>query len=944
MAGENGTYVTVGNSADNLAVISGVDGSVTGGQVIGAGEFVGGDLQSAITEIRYNYLGIVRNYTLTDGVMEVFAEAGHGLFVDASFAPLNYRALYSEGLDDVIHIPVGPTFHLSGQTDFIIGSRHNDEFLSGRSALSVGGEDSILGGGGGDEFLIHPGSQSSTLVIADFDADDRIVIKADDAAGVSPQVVDAFTGVAGQVKYSIVRGVATIEIDANGDAATDNIVSFAVNQEFLRFYTIGSGTDLYVDYRKYVDTLDASDGDNIVDGYFTDINAFNIRGYAGNDRLFGTQGANLIDGGSGADYMVGGDGDDIYIVDQIDDVVVESQDQGLDQVSSSVSYSLADHIENLTLIGALDIDGAGNRAANDIRGNVGDNVLYGDAGDDHLYGNAGVDLLNGGTGADWMEGGQGNDRYIVDNVGDTVVERAGEGFDMIDTSISYTLSTNVEALRLMGIQGAVDAHGNAGNNFLNAVWVDVAPAAGTQIRLYGEGGDDNLLGSRYGDLLDGGTGADKMTGGAGNDTYVVDNVGDMVVEKAGAGFDTVNSSISYTLAANVESLRLIDVTGAVDAHGNNGNNWLNALWVDAEPAAGTMIRLYGEGGNDNLIGSRYGDLLDGGTGADKMTGGNGNDTYVVDNASDIVVEKAGQGFDTVNSSISYTLGANVESLRLIDVTGAVDAHGNGAKNWLNALWVDVEPAAGTMIRLYGEGGDDTLIGSRYGDLLDGGAGADQMTGGDGNDSYVVNDARDVVIEKAGQGFDTVDASVSYNLSANVESLRFIGTTGAVTAHGNNGNNWLSAIWVDVEPAAGTMIRLYGEGGDDRLTGSRYGDLLDGGAGSDMLRGGGGRDRFHFGDRLDAATNVDTILDFQKGIDRIELDDSVFAGLDLGKLDASAFVANAAGVATSADQRIIYDTDSGQLFYDADGSLGGAAVLFGIVAGHPPLTGADFVVV
>ena len=78
--------------------------------------------------------------------------------------------------------------------------------------------------------------------------------------------------------------------------------------------------------------------------------------------------------------------------------------------------------------------------------------------------------------------------------------------------------------------------------------------------------------------------------------------------------------------------------------------------------------------------------------------------------------------------------------------------------------------------------------------------------------------------------------------------------------------------------------------------------------------------------------------------RIELDDSVFAGLDLGKLDASAFVANATGVATSADQRIIYDTDSGQLFYDADGSLGGAAVLFGIVAGHPPLTGADVVVV
>ena len=940
MAGENGTYVTVGNSADNLAVISGVDGSVTGGQFIGAGEFIGGDLQSAITEIRYNYLGIVRNYTLTDGVMEVFAEAGHGLFVDASLAPLNYRALYSEGLDDVIHIPVGPTFHLSGQTDFIIGSRHNDEFLSGQSALSVGGEDSILGGGGGDEFLIHPGSQSSTLVIADFDADDRIVIKADGAAGVSPQVVDAFTGVAGQVKYSIVRGVATIEIDANGDAATDNIVSFAVNQESLRFYTIGSGTDLYVDYRKYVDTLDASDGDNIVDGYFTDINAFNIRGYAGNDRLFGTQGANLIDGGSGADYMVGGDGDDIYIVDQIDDVVVESQDQGLDQVSSSVSYSLADHIENLTLIGALDIDGAGNRAANDIRGNVGDNVLYGDAGDDHLYGNAGVDLLNGGTGADWMEGGQGNDRYIVDNVGDTVVEHAGEGFDMIDTSISYTLSTNVEALRLMGIQGAVDAHGNAGNNFLNAVWVDVAPAAGTQIRLYGEGGDDNLLGSRYGDLLDGGTGADKMTGGNGNDTYVVDNAGDVVIEQAGQGFDTVDTSVSYTLGANVEALRLMGIQGAVDAHGNAGNNWLNAVWVNVAPAAGTQIRLYGEGGNDDLQGSRYGDLLDGGTGADRMTGGLGNDSYVVDNAGDIVVEQAGAGYDVVTSSIGYALGDNVEAVRLIGVAAGatVVAQGNDLNNELNAVWVDQS----AKVSLLGGGGNDRLLGSRYDDLLDGGTGADTMRGGRGNDSYVVDSVTDLVYEQAGEGYDVITSSVGYRLGANVEGLRLVGVAegASVVAQGNDLNNSLNAVWVDKSAS----ISLLGHGGDDTLQGSRFGDLLDGGAGSDRLTGGGGADRFHFGDVLNAATNVDTILDFQKGVDVIELDDAVFAGLNLGKLDASAFVANASGTATSADQRIIYDTDSGQLFYDADGSLGGAAMLFGMVAGHPPLTGADFVVV
>ena len=274
--------------------------------------------------------------------------------------------------------------------------------------------------------------------------------------------------------------------------------------------------------------------------------------------------------------------------------------------------------------------------------------------------------------------------------------------------------------------------------------------------------------------------------------------------------------------------------------------------------------------------------------------------------------------------------------------GAVDAHGNAGNNWLNAVWVDVAPAAWTQIRLYGEGGNDDLQGSRYGDLLDGGTGADRMTGGLGNDSYVVDNAGDLVVEQAGAGYDVVTSSIGYALGDNVEALRLVSVAAgaSVVAQGKDLNNSLNAVWVDKSAS----ISLLGHGGDDTLLGSRFGDLLDGGAGSDTLTGGGGADRFHFGDVLDAATNVDTILDFQAGSDVIELDDAVFAGLDLGALDAGAFVANASGVATSADQRIIYDTDSGQLFYDADGSLGGAAVLFGVVAGHPPLTGADFVVV
>jgi len=716
----------------------------------------------------------------------------------------------------------------------------------------------------------------------------------------------------------------------------------------------GSGVDWLKDVEnlngsRFNDEMTGNEVDNQINGGSGDDE---IYGREGNDTLIGAEGADYLDGGDGNDVLDGGDGldtliggrgDDLYLDRDGTDVIVEAAAEGIDTLSTYAStYTLGANLDKLYFIGTGNFRGVGNDLDNDVSSisSDGDDWLSGLGGDDNLFAGAGNDLLDGGVGADRMFGGLGNDTFVVDAIGDQAIEFAAEGFDTVNASISYTLSANVESLRFIRAKGAVDGHGNAGNNWLNAAWVDVAPAASTQIRLYGEGGDDNLLGSRYGDLLDGGTGIDLMTGGYGNDRYVVDNAGDVVIEQAGQGFDTVDASVSYTLGANVEALRLMGVTGAVDAHGNAGNNWLNAVWVDVAPAAGTQIRLYGEGGNDDLQGSRYGDLLDGGTGADRMTGGLGNDSYVVDNAGDIVVEQAGAGYDVVTSSIGYALGDNVEALRLVSVAAgaSVVAQGNDLNNELNAVWVDQQ----AKISLLGEGGNDRLLGSRYDDLLDGGTGADTMRGGRGNDSYVVDRVGDLVYEQAGEGYDVITSSVGYKLGANVEGLRLVGVAAGATvvAQGNDLNNSLNAVWVDKSAS----ISLLGHGGDDTLLGSRFGDLLDGGAGSDTLTGGGGADRFHFGDVLDAATNVDTILDFQAGSDVIELDDAVFAGLDLGALDAGAFVANASGVATSADQRIIYDTDSGQLFYDADGSLGGAAVLFGVVAGHPPLTGADFVVV
>ena len=244
-----------------------------------------------------------------------------------------------------------------------------------------------------------------------------------------------------------------------------------------------------------------------------------------------------------------------------------------------------------------------------------------------------------------------------------------------------------------------------------------------------------------------------MIGGTGNDTYIVDNAGDVVTEAAGEGTDTVFATVSYTLAAGseVETLSVNVATGLT----LTGNEFNNAI--------------IGGAGNDTLIGGAGNDTLNGGAGADTMIGGTGNDTYIVDNAGDVVTEAAGEGTDTVFATVSYTLaaGSEVETLRVNVATG-LTLTGNELDNII-----------------IGNAGNDTLIGGAGNDTLNGGAGADTMIGGIGNDTYFVDNVGDVVTEAAGEGTDTVNASVSYTLAAGseVESLAATVTT-AVTFTGN----------------------------------------------------------------------------------------------------------------------------------------------------------------
>ena len=232
-------------------------------------------------------------------------------------------------------------------------------------------------------------------------------------------------------------------------------------------------------------------GNNIEALTLTGTAPLNATGNALNNVLTGNSGDNTLDGGGGADILNGGSGNDLYIVDNVGDIVNEGNYVGVDTVQTGLNYELGPYLDNLTLTGSLAVDGKGNAGNNVIKGNANNNVL------------------DGGTGADALSGGAGNDTYIVDNAGDTVVELANEGIDTVKSGVSSTLSANIEALFLTGVNG-ISGTGNALNNLL--------VGNGANNVLNGDAGDDLLQGGAGLDTLTDTVGNNLLDGGAGNDT------------------------------------------------------------------------------------------------------------------------------------------------------------------------------------------------------------------------------------------------------------------------------------------------------------------------------------------------------------------------------------------------------------------------------------------
>ena len=361
-----------------------------------------------------------------------------------------------------------------------------------------------------------------------------------------------------------------------------------------------------------------------------------------------------------------------------------------------------------------------------INGLAGNDIITAGADNDIVNGGAGNDILDGGAGADTLNGGTGDDIYVVDNVGDVVNELANEGVDLVTSTISWLLGVNLENLTLLSLNTtALNATGNALNNVIN----------GTQ-------GDN---------VLDGGLGADSLIGGAGNDTYIVDNIGDTITEALGAGTDLVQSTINWTLGANLENLTLTGLAN-INGIGNSSNNTIT-----------------GNAGNN---------ILDGGGGTDTLAGGLGNDTYMVNQTTGLTItESANAGADTVISTVTYTLGTNLENLTLAGTTAI-----NGTGNTLDNI-------------LIGNSAANTLNGGAGNDFLTGAAGNDILTGGIGNDTFVftagfgkdtITDftaglgVTDVLQLHLGTAFDTYAEIMAAATQVGINTLITIGTNDTIT--------------------------------------------------------------------------------------------------------------------------------------------------------------------
>lgn len=404
----------------------------------------------------------------------------------------------------------------------------------------------------------------------------------------------------------------------------------------------------------------------------------------------------------------------------------------------------------------------------------------------------------------------------------------------------------------------------------------------------GSAGDDDLSGHRGDDILNGNGGNDHITGGDGDDTY-----------DGGTGFDTLNFQNAYNAPSAIGGINLNAANGTViDPFG------FSETFQNFEGFRGTQFA-------DTMVGSAINEEFMGLGGRDTINGAGGRDLVRYDKD----VDRGGNA----GVSVNLTNGVAIDGFGSQDtLTSIEDVRGTNANDTI------VGSATANFLR--GFGGND---------ILNGVGGSDEMRGGQGSDIYYVDSIGDIVDEStdAGAGGDTVRSTISFSLAntavvrGGVEHLTLLGVS-AINGTGNGLGNSLA-----------------GNSAANSLNGGAGNDFINGGLGNDTLIGATGLDTFFFNTALNVASNVDTISDFSVADDTVRLENGIFTTiLGTGFLTAAQFVANASGTAADASDRIIYETDTGRLFYDSNGNAAGGSVHFATVGTNLAVTAADFFVV
>ncbi len=801
--------------------------------------------------------------------------------IDAS--QYEYWIIYQNWMNKTKQYPTLVEFQLDGGpgADTLVGGQYNDTFILDSTAdvvvetgVNTSGIDTSI------DTVAYTGS-SGTLRLTAFDHVENLRIDSA-ATGVNGEGNAAANVITGGVGVNTLWGL------AGNDTLLDHPSSVAASDTDL--LDGGAGNDTLISWGG-VDTLDGGAGDDtyrvegsgrsavlrlgLGDGHdsltqdvgLTSTITVELKGSLGladvqMTRASGQYTFTLADGSSltlrdtNTVSLHLGDGTSFGPAEL--DILMRTSDR-------TTATELAD-----LLYGSAGDDSIASLGGNDIvYGAAGNDVIAGGAGDDTLNGGAGNDTLTGGAGADVYRFGRGLGSDTIDDISTTGASGSDDGaidtvaFDasvlVADVQLSQVMVAGVPSAILLTLpatgdtlllqreyaaSGAVEQISFADGTLWNLVTIksritgtigsesaDTITAPATSYRLEGRGGNDTLTGGAGNDTLDGGTGADKMTGGAGNDSYTVDSLADQVIEASTGGTaDAVIVSVdAYLLPAQVERGQL---AAGSSPWSLSGNTLANALT--------------GNAGNNRL---------DGGTGIDTLTGGAGDDTYVVDVATDVIIEAAGEGTDSVEALSSYTLPTNVENLRLTGTATKLVATGNAGDNIL-----------------IGNSVANTLSGLAGNDTLDGGAGNDAMTGGAGNDTYVVDATGDTTVEAAAGGVDTVQTGLTWILASEVERLTLTGTT-AVNGTGNASLNWLAGNSANnvLNGLAGADVMLGGAGndtlqdtaGNGAFDGGAGNDVLIAGAGNDLLAGGAGNDTLTLGAGSDIVAfnlgdGVDTI--------------------------------------------------------------------------------------